>query len=413
MGEGDPKGMWEALTTLYKKRHGFLYLCFDISVFLYLISYFYHYTDSAFDGQIRMISTILLAFFGLILWSQKLGYMSPATLWYLLFTGWALASALWAKNAALTTSLSVTLIRVILFGHFLSIRIEDDDDIEQFLNLYVIATIYMCVNIFIKAINYYTLANIMATRFGDNFGYNSNMTSMLGCIAIFICFHKIKIKRHNLLNVLIIAFLLAILVLTGSKKGFFGLAIGLVLLAQFKNIGSKRIKRLFVVTLVIVGMYALVMSVPVLYDQIGNRIELMLKSVEGDSMASYSTTSRLMLLKQAFSTWIDHFFLGVGLNNFELYQTVKAGYYAHSNYLELLADVGIVGFLLFYIYPIKSVISAVDYDNDLHVTVRTICVLELIYETACVSYQDFRVLIFLWLLPFMLTNPLIIKLGNR
>lgn len=53
------------------------------------------------------------------------------------------------------------------------------------------------------------------------------------------------------------------------------------------------------------------------------------------------------LYREAFEVFKNHPFFGVGLDNFRLYSS--SGLYAHSNYMELLADNGILGFALFHI----------------------------------------------------------------
>ena len=55
---------------------------------------------------------------------------------------------------------------------------------------------------------------------------------------------------------------------------------------------------------------------------------------------------RKILYREAFNVFADSPFIGKGLDNFRLFSA--SGLYAHSNYLELLADTGIIGFILFY-----------------------------------------------------------------
>lgn len=66
-----------------------------------------------------------------------------------------------------------------------------------------------------------------------------------------------------------------------------------------------------------------------------------------------SIQSRLWLLDQGFSVWIENLFFGVGLNNTRLYiiklgRFGEAGMNTHNNYLEWLVSTGLVGFILHY-----------------------------------------------------------------
>lgn len=56
---------------------------------------------------------------------------------------------------------------------------------------------------------------------------------------------------------------------------------------------------------------------------------------------------RSTLYREAFEVFKNNPFFGVGLDNFRLYSS--SGLYAHSNYMELLADNGILGFILFHL----------------------------------------------------------------
>ena len=56
--------------------------------------------------------------------------------------------------------------------------------------------------------------------------------------------------------------------------------------------------------------------------------------------------SRVELIKQGLRVAADNPVLGVGLGNFQLYSVLDQ--YAHNNYVELLADTGFVGAILYY-----------------------------------------------------------------
>jgi O-antigen ligase len=56
--------------------------------------------------------------------------------------------------------------------------------------------------------------------------------------------------------------------------------------------------------------------------------------------------SRAELIKQGLRVAAHNPALGVGLGNFQLYSTLDQ--YAHNNYVELLADTGLAGAILYY-----------------------------------------------------------------
>ena len=57
-----------------------------------------------------------------------------------------------------------------------------------------------------------------------------------------------------------------------------------------------------------------------------------------------SLEERKDLMNSAWEVWLNHP-MGIGLDNYR----VVSGVYAHSNYFELLASVGIIGLIIYYL----------------------------------------------------------------
>ena len=75
----------------------------------------------------------------------------------------------------------------------------------------------------------------------------------------------------------------------------------------------------------------------------------------------YSLSLRQLFIKYATDMFFEKPLLGYGINNFivEIRQRIGIGTYAHNNYYEILADLGSVGFVMFYGYYIYLVSSLV------------------------------------------------------
>jgi len=65
---------------------------------------------------------------------------------------------------------------------------------------------------------------------------------------------------------------------------------------------------------------------------------------------------RASLYVEAFKAFSNNPVFGVGMDNFRLYST--SGLYAHSNYMEILADLGIIGFIIYYFIYVKVWLSS-------------------------------------------------------
>ncbi len=110
---------------------------------------------------------------------------------------------------------------------------------------------------------------------------------------------------------------------------------------------------------------------------------------------SGGTDIRTMLYREAFGVFQDYPVFGVGLNNFRVYSS--SGLYAHSNYMEILADTGIIGFAIYFfiyfmIWRKGSRIQKIHEANESSVYVsglfRSLVVLALVLGLGAVFYNN-------------------------
>ena len=66
----------------------------------------------------------------------------------------------------------------------------------------------------------------------------------------------------------------------------------------------------------------------------------------GNTVVDNSTLERTYLIQTALKVWIENPIIGVGWENFALYNDLNL--LAHNNYLELLASLGVIGFVIYY-----------------------------------------------------------------
>lgn len=126
------------------------------------------------------------------------------------------------------------------------------------------------------------------------------------------------------------------MVLTGSRKTFI---ISVVVIALLFISGRKRYLKIALLVIGATVAYDVAMNNPIVYNIIGWR----LASIGG---ADESSMERARLLHDAINTGLNNPVFGVGLHNSMYYTTI--GMYAHNNFAEIFADLGIVGFSIFY-----------------------------------------------------------------
>ncbi len=142
--------------------------------------------------------------------------------------------------------------------------------------------------------------------------------------------------------------------LTGCRKAFVLLVLGIFFIFIYNAIQKKKpqgIIRSFVFLFVVVILTGALWNTFV-FKNIKSRVEQIGRYATGDESADGSTRSRMRLIEIGWDVFKSHPILGVGVDNGRIYSAREQGSgvesYFHNNYIELLADGGIVGFSIYY-----------------------------------------------------------------
>ncbi|MBW2045127.1 MAG: O-antigen ligase family protein [Deltaproteobacteria bacterium] len=171
---------------------------------------------------------------------------------------------------------------------------------------------------------------------------------------------KMVLKAFSLVITAIIAIAL---IVTFSRAGLVGL-LGMLLIATIK--AEKKFKAVFLLALCVVLLINVLPS-SVWERFTHTRIE---QKYIGDPTVD-STTRRYLLAKAAWEMFLDHPLFGAGVGNYYWecgrYEVVHAGR-AHTTYLEIMAEMGIIGIFLFLgilFYTFKSLNKIMKSDSYL------------------------------------------------
>ena len=102
---------------------------------------------------------------------------------------------------------------------------------------------------------------------------------------------------------------------------------------------------------IILIVYNLLISVDFLYDFVGERLQGAINGVLGlGGELDGSTAERIGLVEKGMGWFYERPWFGYGLNGFYIKhaQEFNYSYYAHNNFVEMLVDLGIVGFAIYY-----------------------------------------------------------------
>lgn len=209
-----------------------------------------------------------------------------------------------------------------------------------------------------------TGAMFVVGRLGDELVGNSNslgliMTFYLSAALFFIL--NGKNKKTKVIFIIIALLDIFVIMLTGGRK--FILFTFAFIFSSFLFSSTKlSFKSMITAGIVIIALlplfYYLITEVELFYNAIGYRL---IGLETGDGAEGADDQSAIM--RTGIDMFLQRPLFGWGASGFQQYFWINKGdyFYAHSNYVELLADFGIVGTLLYYsqyIYCFRVLLKA-------------------------------------------------------
>ena len=230
---------------------------------------------------------------------------------------------------------------------------------------------------------------------------NANVLGMSASYLFgFIMYAAKKAKWRKILLDVVLAILLVIILLTGSRKALIMVAVFVVAFFLFwtPEKGSvDMLLRIVGVVLLLVAAVLIIMNVDVFYEALGKRLESLLTYWITGEETDASAITRTNMINIALELFLNlNPLFGIGLNNFKY----VSGYmtYSHNNYVELLCSLGIVGVLVYYGPMIYFTVRAfILWRKRIPGAILplTILILQFINDFGQVSYYSFYIHIFI------------------
>ena len=350
-------------------------------------------------GKILVLVTVVLT----LIWYLMLGhfrilFVYPLPLIHLLlFMIFCFASSLWALYPRLAVSKTKDLLWVLITTLLVSLVCMSRASVEKILRL-VMWTGYL---ISVYAFLFYGVKNVLEAlgkQRISNDAMNANTLGMSIAYAIIIQVYLILKERKIRWYIVFLIPSFLVLAVSESRKAFLLLVAGAGLLILMKNASDpKRFKRVTRFGLILIlGVVALVVASRMpMFAGIIHRLETFLNFFSGEGKIDNSTLNRVKLIELGVEIWREHPLLGIGMDNARMIGGEvfnKGEYYLHNNYMELLADGGLIGFLLYYSMPFLLLTRAVRQQRRWVEDDAMICVilllLMLVLDIGFVSYDS-------------------------
>lgn len=364
----------------------------DLLFFLLLFVSFY------FTRNI-VCSLLMVLFFGYTIARQITRRKKSVFPFYILgmsvFILWGAANIVFDNvlnvKVARTMVISLTLNIMMIFAivQYIVIR-RDVPKILQILERAILAAALLVVAL--------SMGTLLQGRLAKGTEMNANTLAMLSVYGLTIAVYLRKIgKLINRNYRMRLVVYIAVILLTGSRKGLAMMLLSLMVIA-FINGRRKLVKNIFLGMVGVAVIYAAIMNVEFLYNIIGVRVESLLTLVESGSTGENSLNDRMKLVAIGMEYIKEKPWTGYGYDCFKTVTTFAGGgrvsngfgYYSHNNYVELLFSGGIIGLVLYY-FPILSLLQKMirNLKKDPCMTyLLAILVSKLAVEYAYVSYYD-------------------------
>ncbi|MGN0636336.1 MAG: O-antigen ligase family protein [Acutalibacteraceae bacterium] len=351
-------------------------------------NYFYYFVFFLFIGISLSISLAERLRTGKI-------YISLHTLWYGLFVLLAFASSIWADSFATSFVPLSKIIQILAVTYCLILYLDRESRLQQYIRTVLAASAFLVVYLFVK-----TPAEQWFSGFlGAVTSYNSNDVGCALTIAVLFSFFEAYVQHRKAFYFACIPFFFTV-ILTSSRKALFMSVLGVLLMVTFNYRARNYILRVLCAILAGILAIVLIYNIPFLYQTVGVRLDNMIEYLFSDrsngATIDYSLTLRRFYIDMAKSFFKERPFFGIGLNNFS-YRILEYGKtfsYAHNNYWEIAADLGIVGFITYYWFYAYLFVKLARQMIDGHKSAllfMTVLLLFIIFEYGMVNYYKMQV----------------------
>lgn len=344
------------------------------------------------DSWVNSFGFLFMAAFGIlyIVRFKKGKIVRGYFTWLLIFILLYYISIIWSKNAddLLYYSYRSYFFQIAVIAFIVENDINNKKDIEDYLRIILLATIYMIIALLINT----PLTEWGTERLGESIGMNSNSVGMRIAFSIVILFYFAEKKKA----LYVLAVPLAIVGLfSGSRKSLFMMLLGIVVFLIVGKESNKKIRNILISLLIVSFILYEVMNNPVLYGVLGHRVQNALNFMTdtGSVTGENSIIERSFYRKTAMHMFWERPLLGWGGNGFVTrmrdmnYSHVA---YSHCNYTEMLADLGLVGFIFYYSLQARILINAFKnrWNDRIYIVALSITIANLFGEYFYVSYID-------------------------
>lgn len=276
--------------------------------------------------------------------SSKQERLSGYLKFNILFAIWCGLSILWSVNNDDSIERATTVILLCMLNFSITLYSKYGlDGLKKLLFFYFLgATILLFWSL--RSWDAYSLAALRTSERLQTDLMDGNFIGKMLSLASLIClYYIIKHPKNYILIALYIVFLYMVIVLK-SKSALLGMLFGALFFLYIYFRGKRKVYHFAIITIAVVAIFYYMASSGFFGDAFVRFIR-MFDLLKGDSDADMSTFERMYFVQLGWDYFVQSPIFGFGIGTCK---QLTGGTYFHNNYIQLLAETGIVGFLLYY-----------------------------------------------------------------
>jgi hypothetical protein len=245
-------------------------------------------------------------------------------------------------NGPFSPIFRVIIISLLLFLYFNNAR--SLSHYKLLFNGFAIAAVLSVVVSLLLGLPNYFAGNRIGTIIMDN---TNDYAYMLILVAFGVFYKYYTQHNKNMIWLVVLILLSLFIVLSGSRKAFLGILFFAVVFYTMRySKGMMRKPTRIIQLLVTFFILAIVVAYVFENTLLGERLDEAYYSEKTSSNIDDRLTGRGAYYSQGYELFMDNIVIGVGIGNFHFYE--HYGQVTHSEYVSLLAEGGLISFLLYF-----------------------------------------------------------------
>lgn len=382
----------------------------DTAIWLFTIVFFaaiYIYDTNPLVSLILLGLTMAIVFLSLL--QNKFKMYFKYNIFYifvLVFAGYCLFSAIWAKDAFLSIEKGITILEILICMVLINTYYSRLNSVEKLLQVIMYGGFAVGVYcIFNLKISNAIKLMVQGERMDSTFA-NANSIGMVAAVSLVLAFYYFLCEKNRRMLIIII-FDIVIVAISGSRKAMVMVAIGFIWILLMNTKEKSRLKTCVKLTFsicIIVIAIKVILSLQ-LFAGINERMQGLIALVTGNGIVDSSSLKRQDLIITGLNQFKRTPILGIGIGNAKFINNMMGYEYLHNNYVELLACGGIVGFMVYYSMYIYVLIKLWrKRKNKLFKLILLLAVLMLVADYGSVNYYSKSTYFYLMIIFNYLSN---------